>query len=90
MKAWDMIKALLGGYIEIEQAGFTGTESDFNSRWLDNYFGIADILRGQFEINTKYVYLYNPDENGGDHLPKPDVVIKDNVDQIIYLWKIED
>ena len=86
MKAIDLVKKMV---CDSEIAEYGGTVDWDRSISLRDYFG-AEIHKGEMEVAT-YFYLYSDNEPFTIYsMPEPDVTLKTDYEQTIYLWKLED
>lgn len=86
MKAIDLVKLMV---YDSEIAEYGGTVDWNRDVSLRDYFG-AKEHEGEMEAGT-YFYLYSDQEPFTiSNMPKPDVTLATDEDQVIWLWKLED
>jgi hypothetical protein len=86
MKAINLVKLMV---YDSEIAEYGGTVDWDRSISLRDYFG-AESHVGEMEVGI-YFYLYSDNEPFTiSDMPVADVILKTDMDQYIYLWKLED
>ena len=88
MKAFEMIKTLFDGWLNLEQGGVFKMAPDTDEQFIQQFFGEHRVISGKF-IEGEYVYFYSPEgyKLADDYEPSVILVTKDG--ESIALWRIE-
>ena len=91
MNAFEMIRHLIDVGINLEQAGHVQFYEDDRHERFTHYFGVAQVLSGQFAPGM-YVYFYDDDDTSLKAFIRshqPDITVMDDEGSIIYIFKVE-
>lgn len=88
MKAIEMIKTLLDGWLNLEQGGVFEMAPETDEQFVRVFFGLGKVIAGRLTVGS-YVYFYGPECEKLDAECSADVVMVDADDQLIMLWRIE-
>lgn len=88
MKAFDFIKTLFDGWLDLEQGGTFEMHEETDEQFVRQFFGMKRVVDGKFTVG-KYVYFYYPQGLKLSEDVEPDIIIVDFKDQDILLWRID-
>lgn len=88
MKAFDLIKTLFDGWLNLEQGGVFVMAPETDEQFVQRFFGLGKVIAGRLTVG-EYVYFYGLEGFKLDVEIGVDVVMVNNDDQLILLWRIE-
>jgi hypothetical protein len=88
MKAFELIKTLLDGWLNLEQGGVFTMHPETDEQFVSKYFGLGKVIAGCLTVGD-YVYFYEPECHKLDAEFPADVAMVDENDQLILLWRVE-
>lgn len=87
--AWELIKLLFDWMPDMQQGGYFAYDDPMREV---GYFGTKEIVSGEFELGAKYMYFYDTNDEDIQNMKSilvPDITIRDDEGQLIYLWRVE-
>lgn len=88
MKASELLKAVMNGFIEVEQSGYAHGDAIVEAGPY-RYFGANSSGRG-IRSDKDYIYYYGVQGENPIGMPEPTFTLPiDDVD-CVYLWEVEE
>ena len=88
MKAFDLIKTLFDGWLNLEQGGVFVMAPETDEQFVQRFFGEHRVISGKL-VEGEYVYFYGPEHDKLVVDYPPDVVLVTKDDESIMLWRVE-